>query len=290
MSFPSQNTLPANVSAIKNASKNEATTSNVANPSEQNSLRLRIKVGSDMPVRKNYEIYSGLGLLLSPSSSTGNDLEDIGGSTIKSPGCVLRVQSRIGELKKATEDFDNFLGKFSGLLDEIKALVQKQIDEDTIRQEAIVDLLVRCWRDAELMLSSSLERIVTAIGPGFGDWQWRLATLPFAFGGLGVYSAGDVLNYAFLASRLHSAGLQTKLLRHTGIVSPWPIFDDALSVFNTSMETDLLGNPSEIAALKLMKKMTDIYFIWVTKNAESTFSLSPRQMALWASQKEDHTS
>nr|GFA20131.1 CW-type zinc finger [Tanacetum cinerariifolium] len=39
---------------------------------------------------KNNKIYSGLGLLLSPSSSTGNDLEDIGGSSIKSPGCVLR--------------------------------------------------------------------------------------------------------------------------------------------------------------------------------------------------------
>nr|GEW64063.1 hypothetical protein [Tanacetum cinerariifolium] len=48
---------------------------------------------------------------------------------------------------------------------------------------------------------------------GFGDLQWRLATLPFAFGGLGVYSTGDVLNYVFLASRLQSAGLQTKLLR-----------------------------------------------------------------------------
>ncbi|GKA68753.1 zinc finger, CCHC-type containing protein [Tanacetum coccineum] len=47
--------------------------------SEQNS---RIKVGSDKPVRKNYEIYSGLGLLLSPSSSTGNDSEDIVGSPL----------------------------------------------------------------------------------------------------------------------------------------------------------------------------------------------------------------
>ncbi|XP_021728749.1 uncharacterized protein LOC110695831 [Chenopodium quinoa] len=34
-------------------------------------------------------------------------------------------------------------------------------------------------------LRSSLERIVTASGLRFGDWQWRLATLPFAFGGLG---------------------------------------------------------------------------------------------------------
>ncbi|GJW55617.1 hypothetical protein Tco_0099702 [Tanacetum coccineum] len=83
---------------------------------------------------------------------------------------------------------------------------------------------------------------------------------------------------------------RNKLIRYTGIVSPGPIFDDALSVFNTSMETDLLSNPSEIAAPKLMKKMADIYFTPVTKNAESTFSLSPRQMALWTSQREDHTS
>ncbi|GJR27881.1 hypothetical protein Tco_1104113 [Tanacetum coccineum] len=61
--------------------------------------------------------------------------------------------------------------------------------------------------------------IVTASGLGFGDWKWRLATLPFAFGGLGVYFAGDILNYAFLASRLQSASLQTKLLRHSGIVA-----------------------------------------------------------------------
>ncbi|GJR63138.1 hypothetical protein Tco_1505300 [Tanacetum coccineum] len=79
---------------------------------------------------------------------------------------------------------------------------------------------------------------------GFGDWQWRLATLPFAFGGLGVYFAGDVLNYAFLASRLQSAELQTKLLRHTDIVAFGPNFDDALCVFNTSMETDFLSNLS----------------------------------------------
>ncbi|GJW81368.1 ribonuclease H-like domain-containing protein [Tanacetum coccineum] len=37
-------------------------------------------------------------------------------------------------------------------------------------------------------LHSALERIVTASGLRFGEWQWRLSTLPFAFGGLGVYS------------------------------------------------------------------------------------------------------
>ncbi|GJV02599.1 hypothetical protein Tco_1336168 [Tanacetum coccineum] len=92
-----------------------------------------------------------------------------------------------------------------------------------------------------MALRSALERIVTASGPGFGDWQWRLATLPFAFGGLGVYSACDVLNYAFVASRLQSAALQTKLLRHVGIMASSPTFDDTLCVFNKAMEIYFLN-------------------------------------------------
>ncbi|GJR47306.1 hypothetical protein Tco_1315409 [Tanacetum coccineum] len=36
--------------------------------------------------------------------------------------------------------------------------------------------------------------------------------------------------------------------------------------------------------------MADIYFTRVTKDVESSFSLSPRQMDLWQSQREDHTS
>ncbi|GJR92028.1 hypothetical protein Tco_0216039 [Tanacetum coccineum] len=139
-------------------------------------------------------------------------------------------------------------------------------------------------------LRSALVRIVTASGLGFGDRQWRLSTLPFAFGGLGVYSASDVLNYAFLASRLESAGLQTKLFRHSEIVTSGFAFYNALSTFNAKMEINLLGNSSEVAAPKLMKKLADIYFIRVTQTTRSTFSLSTRQMALWKSQMEDHRS
>ncbi|GJT68044.1 putative reverse transcriptase domain-containing protein [Tanacetum coccineum] len=80
------------------------------------------------------------------------------------------------------------------------------------------------------------------------------------------------------------------MLRHSGIVSPRLAFDNALKAFNVKMEIELLSNPSEIAAPILMKKLTDIYFTSVTQMAESTFSLSPRQMALWQSQMEDHTS
>nr|GFA08132.1 hypothetical protein [Tanacetum cinerariifolium] len=57
-----------------------------------------------------------------------------------------------------------------------------------------------------------------------------------------------------------SAAMQTMLLRHVGIVASGSTFDDALCVFNTAMKIDFLNNPSEIAALKLIKKMADIYF------------------------------
>lgn len=81
-------------------SKNETTTSNSANPSEQRSLKVRIKVSSDKSARKNAAIYSGLGLS-SPSSSMGNDHHDHEDSDcllteshhipLDSPDTILRV-------------------------------------------------------------------------------------------------------------------------------------------------------------------------------------------------------
>ncbi|XP_074313962.1 uncharacterized protein LOC141649165 [Silene latifolia] len=142
----------------------------------------------------------------------------------------------------------------------------------------------------DVALRSSLERIVTASGPGFGDWQWRLATFPFHFGGLGVYAAGDVMHYAFLASRLQSAELQAKLLRPSSIIVAGPTFDDALRNFNEVTSSDLLRDPSEIVAPNRMKKLADIYFTKVTANSDSVFSLTPRQVALWKSQQGAHSS
>ena len=84
--------------------------------------------------------------------------------------------------------------------------------------------------------------------------------MPFSFGGLGVYTALDVLHYAFVASRLQSAGLQAKLLGPSGITSLGPIFYDARALFAETTDSDVLSNPSEIAAPKLMKKMAYIYF------------------------------
>ncbi|GJV55675.1 hypothetical protein Tco_1456680 [Tanacetum coccineum] len=45
------------------------------------------------------------------------------------------------------------------------------------------------------------------------------------------------------------AALQTKLLRHVRIVPSGSTFDDALCVFNTSMEIDFLSNPNGLVAI-----------------------------------------
>nr|GEV54958.1 hypothetical protein [Tanacetum cinerariifolium] len=46
-------------------------------------------------------------------------------------------------------------------------------------------------------LRGSIENIVVCDGPFFGDLQWRRASLPIRFGGLGFYSAKVVSRYAF---------------------------------------------------------------------------------------------
>ncbi|KAI3804649.1 hypothetical protein L1987_26352 [Smallanthus sonchifolius] len=82
-------------------SKKETTTSNLVNPTEQRSLKVRIKVGSYNPAIKNDEIYGGLGLLTS-SSSTSNNTEDSGDPLIEShdtpldsPSSILHYMSSI---------------------------------------------------------------------------------------------------------------------------------------------------------------------------------------------------
>ena len=112
-----------------------------------------------------------------------------------------------------------------------------------------------------------------ASGPGFGDWQWRLATLAFSFGGLGVYAAIDVLHYAFLASRVQTEVLQGVLLGPSGVVVLGPSFDDVVRTFEEVIGSNFFRG-REIAAPKLMKTLADIYFISVAGKAKTGFSLS----------------
>ncbi|XP_022031302.1 uncharacterized protein LOC110932259 [Helianthus annuus] len=66
-------------------------------------------------------------------------------------------------------------------------------------------------------LREAIEELVVCGGPFFGDLQWRLASLPIRFGGLGLYSAVEASSYAFVASRAQSWVLQDHILRDSGL-------------------------------------------------------------------------
>nr|GEX82897.1 hypothetical protein [Tanacetum cinerariifolium] len=130
-------------------------------------------------------------------------------------------------------------------------------------------------RSFEVALCSALKRIVTTFGPGFGDRQWRLSTLPFAFGASEEVDIGldwgvrnlyvqwicyfthemkDLTVLSLLLDQDLAIGnggfppyrllLGTKLLRQACIVPSRPTFNDALCMFNMNMETDILSNPT----------------------------------------------
>nr|GEU69627.1 hypothetical protein [Tanacetum cinerariifolium] len=116
-----------------------------------------------------------------------------------------------------------FGGPVSMDADFSSALVMKRVSKTIGLLDAVAKINdPQSQLSFDMALHSALERNVTASGPGFGDWQWRLDTLPF-------------------------------FIRGT-----WHLF----SRYN---------------------------FTGVAKDAQSSFSLSPRHMALWQSQREDHT-
>ena len=77
-------------------------------------------------------------------------------------------------------------------------------------------------------LRGACEDIMVSGGSFFGDLQWRLASLPIRFGGLGLYSAVETSSYAFVASRVQSSVLQDHILRDSGTLGMDPDFDRAL--------------------------------------------------------------
>nr|GEY90796.1 hypothetical protein [Tanacetum cinerariifolium] len=129
-------------------------------------------------------------------------------------------------------------------------------------------------------LRASLENVVTASGPRFGDWKWRLATFQIKLGGLGILSAGDIIQYAFLASRLQTSTLQTKILMKTDIESQGSYFKHALDVFNTTCNLDVLFVTTCTYAPHMMKTLAKCYFCVIEKVLVSKYMLSPRHVSI----------
>ncbi|KAL5713679.1 hypothetical protein ACHQM5_015733 [Ranunculus cassubicifolius] len=136
-------------------------------------------------------------------------------------------------------------------------------------------------------LRCSLERIVTNEGSGFGEWQYRLATFPIRRGGLGVISAADVMNYAFIASRLQSKELQGKILANAGInhSSMGSSFSKALASY--AQVCTVVPDTVSISVPNAMHALADRYFSCVEKELVTLFELDVRQQTIWECSKED---
>ncbi|GKC30260.1 hypothetical protein Tco_1037554 [Tanacetum coccineum] len=132
-------------------------------------------------------------------------------------------------------------------------------------------------------LRGSIENIVVCGGPFFGDLQWRLASLPIRFGGLGLYSAKLVSSYAFVASRAQSWVLQDHILRDIGIcgmdddyVSALACLRDTISSFDFSSFTNKDTVPS-----KAQQTLANVPFSEMIKDMKVHFEMTLRQKAVF---------
>nr|GEV51999.1 hypothetical protein [Tanacetum cinerariifolium] len=146
-------------------------------------------------------------------------------------------------------------------------LALKKVSKTISLMEAIYKLH---GPQCELLL---FQKVVTASGPGFGDWQWRLATLPIKLGGLGILLAGDIIQYAFLVSRLQTRALQAKILMKIGIESNGSSFQHALDAFNTTCNVDVLYVTTCTSAPQMMKNLAKCYFGFIEKDLVSKLAV-----------------
>ncbi|GJT54579.1 hypothetical protein Tco_0989633 [Tanacetum coccineum] len=139
-------------------------------------------------------------------------------------------------------------------------------------------------------LRGSIENIVVCGGPFFGDLQWRLASLPIRFGGLGLYSAKLVSSYAFVASRAQSWVLQDHILRDSGIcgmdddyVSALACLRDTIPSFDFSGFTNKDTVPS-----KAQQTLANVLFSEMVKDMEVHFDMTMRQKAVFECLRAPH--
>ncbi|XP_022040435.1 uncharacterized protein LOC110942984 [Helianthus annuus] len=132
-------------------------------------------------------------------------------------------------------------------------------------------------------LRRAIEDIVVCGGPFFGDLQWRLASLPTRFGGLGLCSAEDVSTYAFVASRAQSWSLQDHILRDSGIAGLDSDYVCALDCMHMSLPDFDIGGFSnkDTAPPKAQNALASALFSRIVQSLGEKFSLFPRQKAVF---------
>ncbi|KAI3778249.1 hypothetical protein L2E82_07407 [Cichorium intybus] len=131
-------------------------------------------------------------------------------------------------------------------------------------------------------LRGSIEDIVVCGGPFFGDFQWRMVSLPIRFGGLGLYSASEASSYAFVASRAQSWALQDHILRHSGICGMDIDYYSALDRLRATIpDFDCNGfTNKDIVPPKSQKTLANALFSKIVKDMENNFHMTFRQKAV----------
>ncbi|KAJ0898260.1 hypothetical protein HanRHA438_Chr08g0354831 [Helianthus annuus] len=132
-------------------------------------------------------------------------------------------------------------------------------------------------------LRNAIENIVFCGGAFFGDLQWRLASLPTRFGGLGICSAEDASSYAFVASRAQSWVLQDHILRECGGGLMDSDYTGALDNLHSSLPDLDLGGfyIKDTAPIKAQKILANALYGEIVKTVEEKFALSPWQRAVF---------
>nr|GEV52001.1 hypothetical protein [Tanacetum cinerariifolium] len=115
------------------------------------------------------------------------------------------------------------------------------------------------WRILEVQfdhaLRATLEKVVTASGSGYGDWQ---------------------------------CALQAKILMKIGIESRGSSFQHALDAFNTTCNVDVLSVTTCTYSPQMMKTLAKYYFGVIKKDLVSKYSLSPRHVAILSCVRAPH--
>ncbi|KAJ0843610.1 putative exostosin [Helianthus annuus] len=139
-------------------------------------------------------------------------------------------------------------------------------------------------------LRNTIEDIVVCGGAFFGDLQWRLASLPTRFGGLGICSAEDASSYAFVASRAQSWVLQDHILRECGGELLDSDYKGALDNLHSSLPDLDLGGfyIKDTAPIKAQKILANALYGEIVKTVEEKFAFSPRQRAVFECLRAPH--
>ncbi|XP_012455485.2 cysteine-tryptophan domain-containing zinc finger protein 7 [Gossypium raimondii] len=122
-------------------------------PTDQKTLKVRIKVGSDNKVQKNSAIYSGLGLDDSPSSSLGNSPEESGGTVMGSQGTTNESPTKILQVMTSYHVPGGVL--ISPLHESLLCLLRKE-KEGPSRESKSIPLLKACPENSSGLIDESM--------------------------------------------------------------------------------------------------------------------------------------